>query len=317
MHYYSHHVGDYHRDTAHLSILEHGVYRLLMDSYYSTERALPADVPILCRIVRAVSKAEREAVANVAKLFFIECDGALKHNRIERELESYNTKIQQASEAGRASAAKRQSVTNSQRPFNDRSTTVEIPLERKGNEHGNGTATIHDPITMIHDPITKEDKKPKPVQSPAALDEFAQFWQAYPKKQGKEPARKAWMRDKPDLQKVLKALEWQKSDEQWTKEAGQYIPLPASYLNAKRYDDESSSASEMEPEHVYLDKMTPEERMTHFRNGYPESDWPFIMEDGYLDLLAKGLASKAAKEAERRAAEGPSPETTEGEPGLW
>lgn len=164
MHYYSHHVGDYHRDTAHLSILEHGVYRLLMDSYYSTERALPADVPILCRIVRAVSKAERDAVASVAKLFFIECDGVLKHNRIERELEAYNAKIQQASDAGRASAAKRQSVTNGQRPFNDRSTTVEIPLERNGNEQGNESSTIQEPVTSNQYPKAKKAK-------PAATDE--------------------------------------------------------------------------------------------------------------------------------------------------
>ena len=162
MHYYCHHIGDYHRDTAHLSILEHGVYRLLMDSYYSTERALPADLSVLCRIVRAVSKTEREAVATVSKMFFVQVDHALQHKRIDRELEDYHVKIQQASKAGRASAAKRQSVTNDQRPFNARSTPVEIPLERNGNGEGNGTATNQYPVSNNQEPITKIKKAKEP-----------------------------------------------------------------------------------------------------------------------------------------------------------
>lgn len=69
-------------------------------------------------------------------------------------------------------------------------------------------------------------------------DGFDEFWQAYPKKEGKEPARKSWMRDKPGLQTILNALAWQKKSQGWTKDGGQFIPLPATYLNAKRYNDE-------------------------------------------------------------------------------
>lgn len=152
MHYYSHHVGDYNRDTAHLSIVEHGVYRLLMDSYYSTERRLPADHTMLCRIVRASSKVERDAVSSVARHFFNESDGLLIHNRIERELESYQAQREQASKAGKASAAKRNVVTNNQRAFNERSTDVEIPLQQNANE----TSTNHKPVTMNHKPVTNK-----------------------------------------------------------------------------------------------------------------------------------------------------------------
>lgn len=190
MHYYSHHVGDYNRDTAHLSIVEHGVYRLLMDSYYSTERALPADLSILCRIVRAVSKLEREAVSSVAKLFFTESDGLLKHNRIDRELEAYGVKIQQASDAGKASAAKRNSVTNGQRPFNDRSTTVENPLQRnangEGNGEGNGTSTNQEPRTNNHKPLASKssiDSKKK-VKVEMSDEEWMASLKANPNNQG-------------------------------------------------------------------------------------------------------------------------------------
>lgn len=167
--------------------------------------------------------------------------------------------------------------------------------------------------------VDTKQKKPKLVQSPTALEGFEEFWKAYPKKQGKEPARKAWMRDKPDIQKVIKALEWQKCDDQWIKEGGQYIPLPASYLNAKRYDDESPSTAEIKSDYVNVQNMTPEERIIHYRKGYPERDWPFIMEDGYLDLIAKGLHIKAAKEEARRISEGIEPDDLEPTPKgeLW
>ncbi|WP_009964896.1 YdaU family protein [Verrucomicrobium spinosum] len=102
MHYYQHHVGDYNRDTAQLSVTEHGAYRLLMDAYYVSERPLPASADMLCRICRAITKAEREAVKTVARLFFREENGELRHKRIDDELEKYERK----SEANRVNGAK-------------------------------------------------------------------------------------------------------------------------------------------------------------------------------------------------------------------
>ena len=68
-----------------------------------------------------------------------------------------------------------------------------------------------------------------------------------------------------------------------------------------------------------INEMTPEERIIHYRKGYPERDWPFIMEDGYLDLIAKGLHIKAAKEEARRISEGIEPDDLEPTPKgeLW
>lgn len=235
MHYYSHHVGDYNRDTAHLSIVEHGVYRLLMDSYYSTERQLPADKAMLCRIVRANSKAERDAVSSVASLFFHEHEGLLSHNRIERELESYQAQREQASRAGKASAAKRISVTNGQRSFNGRSTDVELSLQ----QNVNGTPTNHKPLTSNHEPIASNHKSSTNSKSPAGFDEF---WTSYPRKIAKGDAEKAWSKIKPDLQVVLTALNWQTKLEDWTKENGKFVPFPATYLNSRRYEDEKPAA---------------------------------------------------------------------------
>lgn len=71
-------------------------------------------------------------------------------------------------------------------------------------------------------------------------DSFDRFWEAYPKKQGKANARKAFAKaiKKTELSTILQALDAQKCCSQWTKDGGQYIPLPSTWLNGERWSDE-------------------------------------------------------------------------------
>jgi hypothetical protein len=73
---------------------------------------------------------------------------------------------------------------------------------------------------------------------PSDWEGFEEFWTAYPRKTAKSDALEAWNKIKPDLITVLNVLDWQRKSEDWTKDSGQYIPYPASYLNSKRYEDE-------------------------------------------------------------------------------
>jgi hypothetical protein len=69
--------------------------------------------------------------------------------------------------------------------------------------------------------------------------EFDAFWQAYPRKVGRKAAIKAWnsAKDRPPLADVLAAVETQKRLPAWTKDGGQFIPHPATWLNQGRWDD--------------------------------------------------------------------------------
>ena len=40
------------------------------------------------------------------------------------------------------------------------------------------------------------------------------------------------------MNEILSALQWQTTQEQWTKDKGQYIPQPATYINQHRWEDE-------------------------------------------------------------------------------
>lgn len=70
MNFYEHHLGDYLRDTAHLTMMEDAAYRRLLDAYYIREAPLPADVKACQKLARAQSAAERQAVADVLDEFF-------------------------------------------------------------------------------------------------------------------------------------------------------------------------------------------------------------------------------------------------------
>lgn len=79
------------------------------------------------------------------------------------------------------------------------------------------------------------------VSSGVIQQRFKQFWAAYPKKQGKGAAEKAWMKLKPSetlTNQMIQALEFAKKCAQWNRDGGQYIPNPATWLNQKRWEDD-------------------------------------------------------------------------------
>lgn len=69
------------------------------------------------------------------------------------------------------------------------------------------------------------------------LDRFDIFWKKYPRKVAKPNAQKAWLKIKPDdllTQKMIAAIDNQGLCDREI----QFVPHPASWLNAKRWEDE-------------------------------------------------------------------------------
>jgi len=87
-------------------------------------------------------------------------------------------------------------------------------------------------------PPEGEGVRPEPTMHE---QRFESFWLAYPKKTGKESARKWWLAQKPSgalHTKMLTAIGAQKVSLQWLREDGRFIPNPATWLNQGRWDDE-------------------------------------------------------------------------------
>lgn len=100
MNYYERHIGDYLKDTAHLSLLEHGIYTRLLDVYYTKETGLLASE--VARLVGARSKEERASLETVLQEFFVLVDGAYRQARCDREIERYQAKQESARRSANA-----------------------------------------------------------------------------------------------------------------------------------------------------------------------------------------------------------------------
>lgn len=71
---------------------------------------------------------------------------------------------------------------------------------------------------------------------------FPIFWAAYPRKEGKAPAEKAFDKLKADmalLETMISAIKTQAQSERWRKEGGQFIPMPTTWLNQRRWEDQA------------------------------------------------------------------------------
>jgi uncharacterized protein YdaU (DUF1376 family) len=220
--FYPHHIGDYLTATAHLSWLEDAAYRRLLDVYYSRESAIPADVAQAARLVRAASKDERKAVDTVLREFFTETPEGWKHKRCDAEI----VKAAEAAERARTNGKK------GGRPPTSKPTTN--PEETQSVISGNPEKSKSQaPIT---NPITNTNKPPKPPRG--ELEGFEEFYAAYPRKEDRAKAVKAFAKVTAPLAELLAALEWQCKSSNWRKDGGQFIPLPASWLNGERWKDE-------------------------------------------------------------------------------
>lgn len=87
MNYYERHIGDYIKKTAHLSLLEHGIYTRLLDVYYDREEPIPENK--VARLVGAVTEAETQALQVVLQEFFQLQDGAWANSRCDEEIAAY------------------------------------------------------------------------------------------------------------------------------------------------------------------------------------------------------------------------------------
>lgn len=124
MHYYQHHIGDYRAATAHLTNDEDLAYRRLLDMYYDTEQKISTDTEWVARRIRM----DVTVVESVLVDMFQEDEDGWFHSRCEREIEAFKGKLETASKAGKASAAKRAAEKINARPTTVQPTNNHKPL---------------------------------------------------------------------------------------------------------------------------------------------------------------------------------------------
>ena len=155
MNYYERHIGDYLKDTAHLSLLEHGVYGRLLDVYYTRECGI--DAADVARLIGVRTKDEKAALAIVLDDFFILESGVYVQARCDREIERYQDK---QAKAKRSADAR----WNAHKPHAERNANA-----MRTHSEGNALQT---PDTRHQTPVEDSVAKATGGKPPMAPDEI-------------------------------------------------------------------------------------------------------------------------------------------------
>jgi len=209
MYYYPFYLRDYLAKTRHLSLMEDLAYRRLLDAYYTQEEPLPADPNACARLI-----CMRDYVAEVQAVlseFFDLTEAGYTNERCDVELDRFRA----MRKGGAVGAAKRWA---------------------KG-----GDSPPTDP------PMPTKNQKPrttkKPPQPPEGEFGFAEFWSAYPKKDAKTTALASWLKLAPDDElraTIVAAVTAKAQTRDWLKDGGQYVPMASTYINQRRWEDQSA-----------------------------------------------------------------------------
>ena len=196
-------------------MLEDLAYRRLIDTYYTEEQPLPADPTRAARLIAMPDNvAEVEAVLNE---FFQLDDSGWTNQRCNFEITKYHGKADSARRANKAKVEKK-------------TLKPELKTELKPEPFQDATSK----------PVNHRTSKPIPVEG------FEKFWSAYPRKTAKAEAVKSFTKIAPDdetLERMLAAVNRSKQSTDWLKDNGQFVPFPSTWLNQRRWEDESEMES--------------------------------------------------------------------------
>lgn len=215
---------------------EEGAYiRLLAVAWSQDDCGLPNDPKYLA----AISRLGDQWCTNGALMAcFVERNGRLYNDRllIERD------KQQKWSERSKSGAERR--------------------WKNSKNTNENGKIIVHDKSTngaplvpqcssssissSIDPPLSPRGKRSNSI-SIFNEPRFNRFWAAYPRKVNKPAAIKAWNKLAPDdatLDAMGAGFKAQLASDAWTRDGGQYIPHPATWLNGRRWEDQVLAPSE-------------------------------------------------------------------------
>lgn len=236
MNYYERHLGDFVRDTAHLSMLEDGAYNRLLDRYYATEAGIPDAQKY--RVARAHTKEEKQAVDTVLGEFFFLADGVWTKNRVEKEIAKAQGRIKAAQDNGKRGGRPKKEAFGSENETQKKPDGFPLGSENETQKKAHQT-----PDTSLQIPVI-EQAAVTTGSSAAALHERAIELTAMLRKRGaalqaSDPNVQAWAAGGVTDAEALTALE---IAQQRRQQQASVQPVNSGLLNAIISDQRSKPA---------------------------------------------------------------------------
>ena len=207
--WYKFHLGDYITHTTHLSDAEDLAYRRLLDLYYMSEKPIPLDTDAVSRRIRL----DLDITESVLNEFFDKTPEGYRNSRCDAEVEKYQQRVETNRSLGLRGGRPKKTESVSESKPNDNPKKIQIQKENKD---------ISSQATRFND-----------------------FWSAWPsskRKVGKGACEAKWNRLglDPLADRIIASVTRLKASEQWT---SGFEPAPLTYINQKRWEDESESVS--------------------------------------------------------------------------
>ena len=204
--WYKFHLGDYITHTTHLSDAEDLAYRRLLDLYYMSEKQIPLNTESVSRKIRI----DLDITESVLGEFFERTETGYFNHRCDAEVAKYQAQCNTNRETGKRGG--RPKKTESEPKDNPKK------IQKKIN-----TITSVAPTTS----------------------RFSDFWSAWPsskRKVARSACEAKWNRQALDplADKIIASVTRLKGSEQWI---SGFEPAPLTYLNQKRWEDESETDS--------------------------------------------------------------------------
>jgi uncharacterized protein YdaU (DUF1376 family) len=209
--WYKFHIGDYLTHTVHLSDAEDLAYRRLLDLYYMSEKAIPLDTESVARKIRL----DLDITESVLNEFFEHSENGYYNHRCHVEIAKYNHQVENNRQLGKRGG----------RPLKTESIT-----ETKANTN----------------PNRNRNRKRNTITSVApTASRFEEFWNNWPtskRKVAKSACKAKWERLALDplADKINAVVARLRASEQWI---SGYEPAPLTFINQKRWEDDSGSVS--------------------------------------------------------------------------
>lgn len=259
MHYYTRHIGDYARETGHLTAEEHGAMTLLLDRYHLKEEPIAHDQ------AARIAKVEQPIVDRLLAEFFVRDGNVWRHAGADAAIAKYQANKEVNRENGKKGGRPKSSDKPKKKPEKTQPDTESGAEQNPAvipsggpeeSESKPGDNPNQEPST-----INQEQSPPTPQEGEAAAPprkrkprarvpgtenyspSFLRLWDVYPagKRSKKDDAYAVWKRDSlADFEEIIiedvktrKAEHWG-----WIKEDGAYIPGAQVYLNGHRWNDD-------------------------------------------------------------------------------
>ena len=207
--WYKFHLGDYITHTTHLSDAEDLAYRRLLDLYYMSERPIPLDTTLVSRKIRL----DLDITESVLGEFFEKTEEGYRNMRCDAEIDKYQRQVENNRSLGKRGGRpkKTESLTESKPNTNPKKIQIQ--------------------------------KENKDISSQATrFDEFWSVWPTSKRKVGKKACEAKWgrMALDPLADQIIASVARLKGSEQWL---SGFEPAPMTYINQRRWEDESESVS--------------------------------------------------------------------------